>query len=291
MLFSFAKGISTKDLVIRILSEEWPLSVKQVFERVKKASGQALTYQAVHKTVSSLLKEGILEKDFSGFSLNLEWIKKNRANAELLEDYYLKRQKHSLRSLKENETVNMHFSSLMDMARFIILEFLAFEDSEKKPIVCKLWSAWPPIALSDKEFQGLVEILSQKQMYQTITNTTFLDKMSGDCLEKIGVKIKFGVPCDVAADTLVAGDFVAVVHFPEVKKQFRKIAKITKILNGPALKMLLHFLFQTKTNTIVYLTKNVELADSLRSEVLTHFNEKRQKAHKTINNELKNFAT
>lgn len=265
---------STRESIIQTLSEEWPLSVKQLHERVKRQSGVDLTYQAVHKVVLALLQEGVLQKDVKSFSLNFDWIKKMKEKSLALEEYYLKRQKLSLKSLKENETINLHFSNLMDMARFVLFDFLAFEDPKKRPIVCKLWNAWPPIVLNDHEFKILVEILSKKIMYQTITNTTFLDKMSGECFEKMGVKTKFGVPCDLAIDTIVVADFVAIIHFPEVKKQFRKVSKLIKILNGAALKMLFHFLFQTKVNVLVSVTKNSELADSIRKEVLALFKEK-----------------
>ncbi len=261
---------STRDLLIKILGEEWPLTIKQIHLRVAKESGQSISYQAVHKLVLSLFEEGILQKDANAYSLSFEWIRKMHKSTELLEETYLKK-KYSLADLKENSSINLNFTNIMDMVRFVVFDFFAFEDTENKPIACKVWNAWPPIALNDQEFQRFTKILAKKKFYQLVTNETSLDKMSAKCLTEMGAKTKVGIPCDLDFDVLVSADFVAIVHFPKVKRQFRTVLKAIKFLNGPGLRTLYRFLFQTKVDIFVTVTKNSELAERLRKDVLDYF--------------------
>ena len=47
---------STRDAIIAILSREWPLSAKELYNRVKRENtGSAVSYQAVHKMIKQLL--------------------------------------------------------------------------------------------------------------------------------------------------------------------------------------------------------------------------------------------
>src|SRR3989344_2244287 len=68
------KAVGTKENIILILSEQWPLSTKEIFERVRKSSGNPLTYQAVHKSLRELLDEAVLEKETGKYKLSKNWI-------------------------------------------------------------------------------------------------------------------------------------------------------------------------------------------------------------------------
>ena len=56
------KGFSTKDLIVSILSEEWPLSAKEIFKRTQRGFEADVSYQAVHKVLSELEGNFIVEK-------------------------------------------------------------------------------------------------------------------------------------------------------------------------------------------------------------------------------------
>lgn len=69
-----SEGKTTKELVILILTREWPLPIKKIYNEVKKESKQNLTYQAIHKTLKQLVDESILLKKQKKYALNPEWI-------------------------------------------------------------------------------------------------------------------------------------------------------------------------------------------------------------------------
>jgi len=75
-LFPESRSISRKELVVKILSEEWPLSIRQIHERMKRMYAVDCSYQAVFKHVKELGTKGIIESDGRQYSLSLEWMER-----------------------------------------------------------------------------------------------------------------------------------------------------------------------------------------------------------------------
>ena len=66
---------STKDQIISLLSENWPLSAKEIYNRLQREQASEITYQAVHKTLGEMSEEGILTKEEKGYRISDSWIK------------------------------------------------------------------------------------------------------------------------------------------------------------------------------------------------------------------------
>ncbi|MFH1895738.1 MAG: hypothetical protein ABIJ74_04165 [archaeon] len=67
-------NISCKDAVVSLLSEEAPLTAKQIYSRIKRKYALNVSYQAVHKSLKELEKEKMIEKNNKNYSLNVKWI-------------------------------------------------------------------------------------------------------------------------------------------------------------------------------------------------------------------------
>ena len=65
---------NVKSAIINILSIDWPLSLKKIYNIINKKYSLGVTYQAVHKAVNLLIKKDILIKNNREYSLNKEWI-------------------------------------------------------------------------------------------------------------------------------------------------------------------------------------------------------------------------
>ena len=61
---------STKSLIIKILSENQPLSLKELHAKLQKQ--KQLSYQATHKAVSEMVNEKILLKMKAKYEINKE---------------------------------------------------------------------------------------------------------------------------------------------------------------------------------------------------------------------------
>jgi len=86
----FNSDISTKELVVRILCDEWPLSIRQIHERVKRTHAVECSYQAVFKQVKALAEKGIIQSDGRYYSMNLEWIERVGFFVRSLQEHYKK---------------------------------------------------------------------------------------------------------------------------------------------------------------------------------------------------------
>lgn len=86
----FDSGISTKELIVRILCEEWPLSVRQIHERMKRTHAVDCTYQAAFKQVKELAEKGVILNEDRQYQMNLEWLERVGFFIQNLLEYYEK---------------------------------------------------------------------------------------------------------------------------------------------------------------------------------------------------------
>ena len=79
------KPSSTKDAVISILTIEWPLSLRNIFFKIKKQYGYSSTYQSVYKAVKELCETDVLIEKDKRYEINMEWIKKVQSFTDIIE--------------------------------------------------------------------------------------------------------------------------------------------------------------------------------------------------------------
>ena len=124
---------STKELLISILSSNWPLSAKELFFQLKK-TGISVTYQAVHKSLTELQKKGIVEKEHNKYLINIEWINELIDYCGQLENNYLA----GIPKRKEDIPDKVIFNKLF-MIYIFFMEVLTkntFNKEDPKRIVC-----------------------------------------------------------------------------------------------------------------------------------------------------------
>ncbi|MFA6035577.1 MAG: FIST N-terminal domain-containing protein [Candidatus Micrarchaeia archaeon] len=67
-------GRDLRDSVLSILTDEWPLSAREIYKRVSKDYKINVTYQGVHKAVRQMADEGLLVPREGKYSINLQWV-------------------------------------------------------------------------------------------------------------------------------------------------------------------------------------------------------------------------
>lgn len=68
------KPETAKEGIIHTLSTRFPLTAKQLTHTLQRERGMALTYQAVHKALQELEKEGTLTKTSNQWQINSAWL-------------------------------------------------------------------------------------------------------------------------------------------------------------------------------------------------------------------------
>src|SRR3989338_2017337 len=84
------KQNTTKDAIISILSQEWPLSTKEIYSRTQRELSLNVSYQAIHKTIKQLEENGIISKAGLKYELNRDWISNIKKFSTNLEKLYNK---------------------------------------------------------------------------------------------------------------------------------------------------------------------------------------------------------
>ena len=84
------KQKTAKDAIVSILSQEWPLSTKEIHNRAQRQLSLNISYQAVHKTIKQFEKEGIISKVGREYELNRGWISSTKKSFTNLEKLYNK---------------------------------------------------------------------------------------------------------------------------------------------------------------------------------------------------------
>src|SRR3989338_11238043 len=78
LLPGFASASSTRDAIIHVLSDKWPLTARGVYLGLQPYYGREVSYQAVHKMLKQLAEEGMVVARGHSFELSETWISKSK---------------------------------------------------------------------------------------------------------------------------------------------------------------------------------------------------------------------
>jgi ribosome biogenesis protein Nip4 len=267
------KEESIRNKVIEVLSENWPLTAKQIYNKLQRSHGVSVSYQAVHKQLKLMLEQKMLVKKKTEYLINEEWIEKIQKNTEAMAQRIKNNQKGiNLTEMNEGESVNLSFNGILDLGWFLIDKVMKVPNPEKKPGL-SLWRFCYSLAgLEEKHLTGFKEACETNDWYMLIEEENEADKMFGITLKEYGVKeIKHGIKgcATKLSDKMILGDYIAEIVYP---KTFRKLWEIQNRLPKQLAKFNLgkHIqlmrLPQPKMTVIV--TKNKRLAEEYRKEYL-----------------------
>ena len=260
----------TREWIITSLAERWPLTAKQLYLRVSKKT--SCTYQAVHKSLNLLLKEGVLLKEGRTYKLQMSWLKALRKDAHVLEHRYRKQTKKD--APFDDQTLT--FKTAMSMGRFVINKFASYPNPQKKPSICLWRHAYSLIGLSKEEIQTLGASAKEQQYYILCNKNAPFDRVLANAYRQMGGKVKLGV--DVVGgspDFFIHGDYISEVYSPlGYKKEMDGIYNSYAESFNP---LHLTTVLREKPYTfVVRVTRNAKLAQHLRSAAIKHFTEEEQ---------------
>lgn len=263
------KPASVKNAVIKKLSTQWPLTTKQLHHALTREQGINTSYQAVHKALTQLEEEKVVEKEPNGYQLNTDWIQKiaklsNQINTNYETGFALDPKK---------EITQFAVSNWLNMARFIAFTFsLQYPNPENKPSICNWTHVWPIVGLSSEEVKILQESFQKEKHYSLCPSDTAVDKGLADWLNKIGKKCQTGTPISLDHDYMVKGDHICQVYYTqEFSKKINEIYKSVKNFEKIDYAKLTE-LINEKTKIQIIIIKNKELADEIREITVSYFN-------------------
>jgi hypothetical protein len=263
---SNAQGASSKDLIIKVLTEEWPLSAKEIFNRAKRLSSGPMTYQAVHKTLGVLEDEKIVSKADGKYSINLEWVNSVSDFASFLK-----------KNLESKEAVfplqrSMVFSTVYEVDQFLS-EFGKMLKPTKDDEFALHWHHfWIPLFFSKDTYKSMKDLLTSSNFYCVTPSDTPIDRWVASFWNSAGVHEKVGVKGAFGIDMVVFKDVIVQVFYPqEIRGLIDKAYSSTKDPSKLDIDNFFKTVFEKKTRIPVLITKNEEVAKELLAQTKAFF--------------------
>lgn len=253
-----------KEQVIQFLSSQWPLSAKSLYLKVRKQ--KSCTYQAVHKMLQEMLREGILAKQDNGYALNLDWIKRLKSTSDSLERTYNRQE-----AIEYPKTYV--FNTYMAMGRFIIRRFLRLKNPSNKVSVCRWRHMYSLIGLAKEAVDTLKKSASQTPYYILCCKNSPYDQFLTRTYEDLGGRVLLNVDGVGDPDVFVRGDYIIEVYPPKELKEEWDYVHNTYSTPAFDFKRVTDLLHERKGHITVSIHRDPVLADQLRMETLKLFTE------------------
>src|SRR3989344_5871952 len=260
---------STKQKIISILGTEWPLTAKQVYDRVQREYGANISYQGVHKIIKELEAEKVLERNIKGYQLSIDWIQKSKKSMEDLEKQYLHNKKIKLPE-DFNGSIEIEFDSFTDLcvsgAELLLSRKLA-KNSEDKEIICTLEYGWWPFKFRFEHFELLSKMMKNNPLSKNIIRkkTPFGIWIREQYNKINAISAPIGTKLEINEDIFVQGDHIIEVKFDQsTRKMFDKYYAKWKTVEDPFKEFGLKE--EPKVHAIMRITKNPEMAAFLRKQ-------------------------
>jgi len=275
------KGFS-KDIVVGILSHEWPLSTKQLYSMIRREANFDVTYQAVHKILKDLVDACVIYKVEGKYRLHLSWIKEIKNFANVVENNYIKGNKSPLiknvtgKNASENVIV-LDFNSLIEMDKcWMDIETSYVLNLTKDDCSYLCWMGrhtWWVFAYPDEEYKLNKKILDAgAKVYMLCKGNKPLDMEANLFYKSMGISFNYGVNCAENSDILIFGDNVMQMIYPaHIKEEIDKIYLSVKRSSEIDMPNFIKNILTKKIRVQIVINKNKDLAEQLRQSILTHF--------------------
>ncbi len=260
-------GNSSRELILGVLFEEWPLSAKEIYSRVSKKANKEVSYQAIHKLLLSLLDEGIIVKGEGKYFVSLDWITNTK---ELLSKIEV--------NLKASKVVvpieqKFVFNSVHDVDKFLVASCKALNPTKKDDLALQWIHFWIPLFISRETYKEMKELVVNSNFYSITPNKSPIDLWCAKFWKDIGVKERIGVKNGYDLSFLVYKDVIVMVFYPiEIRKAIDDVYNSTDDPKKLDINNFFTTVFEKKTRIPVLVSKNKEVADELMKHIKGFFN-------------------
>lgn len=274
----FGKEKSTKDLVISLLVDEYPLSAKQITNKIKSKFGVSVTFQGVYKAINQLITDGVLSKEGKNLQISKDWIINAKLFLDSLQTKYFEETKAISKSAIGEDIQVYYFDNLIALDKFWnnILE-IWFKDPNLRDefLTQQSGHTWYVLGQLEEE-TAILNSIKEKNLKFYILNdgNTFLDKWSGryyrgqkfvytinKSRKKIPKNHYFIIYSDYIMESVYPDDLTK-----ELDKIYDSVKEITDLNLNELIKVL-----RKKTQLKITIMKNPILAKRLRKDILKHF--------------------
>lgn len=262
-----AKPENTKDAVISILTIEWPLTLREIFYRIKKKYGYKSSYQAVYKAAKELSSMKVLTEKEKRYELNIDWIKRLQSFTDIAEtNYYAKERVHNISGLKDSKNhediMILNFETIFDAEKYIYYFMKSELIKSKNDIVCiSLSNEWRPLFYLRAEYNYYNKLKKNgHKFYMTCSSDSYLETLSRQFYQSIGINYRHSAE-KLANDMFVFGEFLIQIFIPAELKE-----PMGKYLVKKDLMSLLNKVLSKKSAIRVIITRDEGFASEIKNK-------------------------
>lgn len=280
----FIGGAGTiRDDILAVLSSEYPLSVKEIHNRIKRKTGKEITYQAVHKTIHQLIENKVIEKNGTAYRISSQWIEQIKDYIAIIEYAYQKGKEKPIIDIQSiKEPITLEFQSFTELSTYTakMLAKANIEDKEKSANYALIRHTWWPLKFDFSHYDLLKKMDDGNPHNRVVvTQNSPLDKYAIKYYRLVGnnkAKAILGTKDkEHEKDLIVKNDIVIQVTFsPETIAFLDEIYENTHGLAG-----LFGLYFQNKKKDEklkikVTIERNQTLAKIVKEKIKRYFGEK-----------------
>ncbi len=272
---------SSKDTIIYVLSNDWPLTVTQINNRISDLYGLNISYQAVHKTLLQLELDNIVLRKGKKFELKKSWIKNLKNFATTLENRYILNERKKNIKYK-GKPITLKFDDMNDFFR----EFLSLLGSNQliqnnnRAIYAIQTHGWFPLGFRFSDYNLLSKLVksNKKGVWCVIQKELPFDKVVAQTYKRAGLNVLTGIKDDAFKHGVIAqGDFVFDINFsPATTELVEELYSKTQNLSVYFREFTKQFTEKKDVNIKIKIRKNPSYAKLLQKQVLSHFKEEEQ---------------
>lgn len=267
-----------KDLVFTLLSQEQPLSLIELTNKIKRQYAIGVTYQAVRKAVDTLRRSQVLAKTDKKYAINKAWVLEMKSFFDhFLTTYESKTsiKRFSIELAKEEYAVYT-FTNLLDLDNFwgdIMLYWAHHEKQDKSYLSIVHYNWWLTINLGKetKIFDDFKKLGIKSHF--VISHDVPLNRWAATIYHELNVKtiLKSLKLNDPLVDINIMGNTVIQVKYPskimhQIKQLFEKYKTIQE-MSSKEVTALAHE--QCEIKFIMF--KNPTIAKNLRETYISYF--------------------
>ena len=272
-----------KDMIIDVLSFEWPLTLSKLHFKIKKSYKCSFSHQATYKALRELIQNKVIIKNGKEYSIDQEWVKKIKKFANRLEKNFSGKKRVPLiegvlnSKVEKNMTV-LTFNSVLEMDKaWVNIKKNFYDQLDGNEEEITFWEGnhcWWLLVYPHIEYDEM-KLVKEKKVrdFCFVHNNTTLDHASKDFYKQSGVGFKT-IDNPIDTDMTIFGDTIMQVSLPEDLR--KKIDSFYKKFKSPS-EIDIHSLLQiltTKRKVDLVITKNKQIADHLKKRMLEEFNQK-----------------
>lgn len=279
VLLSKSENKSVKDLIVHILSMQWPLSAKKIYNIIKNKYNYNVSYQAVHKSLKILIDQGILTKKDKEFLISIEWIDNLKEFSEKVTANYKNKAPLFLPGLKEfkqeGETQIFVFNSLKeadDYRKRLQREFIN-DKTKKYPYVGTHRHLISPVVYSEWTLKSLNLLPETKtKCYIVCSGNTEIDGWCANYYRSSYFDVKVGIEFDETCDTMVLGDIITQMYIPDsILEYINNLYAKTKDIKEINVPQFFKDVYESKNAIKFIVFRNPAIAEQLRNRILEYF--------------------